>query len=162
MLTNKFVKFITKWLLRILFINSTTIVVGWVLMKIFVSSTTVFFKYTPVFFSVYTGSNGSQIEKSYGNFLNINVYLKIHCFSYNNSILHNFFINYPHSKKYDPKVIKKICKQKIIVAKFHWNRTNNGWVTTSEKIIKNSVFSNAFKLSHNPFPLPLIALGCLF
>ena len=29
------------------------------------------------------------------------------CVSYNNSILHNFLINDPHSKKHDPKVIEK-------------------------------------------------------
>ena len=41
------------------------------------------------------------------NFLNINVCLKVHSFSYNNSILHNFFINDPHGKKHYPKVIEK-------------------------------------------------------
>ena len=30
------------------------------------------------------------------NFFNINVCFKVHSFSYNNSILHNFFINDPH------------------------------------------------------------------
>ena len=30
------------------------------------------------------------------NFFNINVCLKVHSFLYNNSILHNFFINDPH------------------------------------------------------------------
>ena len=33
--------------------------------------------------------------------------LKVYCFSYNNSILYNFFINDPHLTKYDPMVIQK-------------------------------------------------------
>ena len=41
------------------------------------------------------------------NFFNFNLCLKVHSFSYNNSILHNFFINDPHLKKHNPKVIEK-------------------------------------------------------
>ena len=41
-------------------------------------------------------------------FLNINVCLKVHSFSYNNSILHNFFYQWPVlKKKHGPNAIEK-------------------------------------------------------
>ena len=56
----------------------------------------------------------------------------LHSFSYNNSILHNIFINDPHLKKHDPKVIEKNfdnkkdayilckCNKEKIIKINHW------------------------------------------
>ena len=57
------------------------------------------------------------------NFFNINVCFKVHSFSYNNSILHNFFINDPHWKK---NMIRRSQKKILITEKmriFYLNTT---------------------------------------
>ena len=79
------------------------------------------------------------------NFFNINVCLKVHSFSYNNSILHNFFINDPHWKK---NMIRRSQKKILITEKmriFYLNTTtkkSSRFITLDQGLLTVEKFFN--------------------